>query len=380
MVTSSITPTYYRVTVNGAAPNNFNALVGDSAGGLDNTTPERYNRIVRVVGTDAAVSVTGGHSIRINDVEVTFDTNPSILADVITAINALSQEHGVLAYVYDTNYVGLANNWSREGEPIWLASGTGTALTDMGLSEGVYAAWPSVFGTDAPALPGAGDDIKINGVTVTFGAGDVGTISAVCTKINTLSLVHGVLAQPAGGGIQLSSTNGQPFALSNGTLGVVTDLGLAVGNQGGSPVTLAQALDKERANMRWDALVFELGQLISPVFLGEVVKTGNIDGTAPVTSLSFTVGYDRASYLRMEDSTSPGTFLTGVACIKRLVALALVQGYSGNQEIMDPTVTTTGDTCARLNPLQILTVVTEGVTADVTVAEQNITVAQLPLV
>lgn len=380
MVTATLTPTYFRVTFSGTTANNFNALTGDAAGGLDNTRPEAYNRIIRVVGTDATVSVTGGDSIRINDVEVTFVTNPSVLADVITAINALSQEHGVIAYAYDTNYVGLANAWNRIGEPIWIAAGSGTALADMGLTAGVYNSWPSVFGTAAPALPAAGEDIKINGVTVTFAAGDVVDIAAACAKINTQTLQHGVVATPAGGGIQLSGVQGHPFNLANGSTGTIADLGLSVGNQGGAPLTLAQSLNKERATMRWDAVVFELGQLISPMFLGEIVKTGTIDGSAPVTTIAWTVGYDRVSYLRIEDALNPGTYLLGADAIKRLVAIALVNDYTGNQEIFDPTITTTGDTCARLNPLQILAVTTARLSSSLATLEQNITVSQIALV
>jgi hypothetical protein len=380
MVTATLTPTYYRVSFSGSAPNNFNALVADAAGGLDNTTPEKYNRIIRVVGTEAAVSVTGGDSIRINDEEVVFSTNPSVLADVITTINLKTQVHGVIAYAYDTNYVGLANAWNRVGESIWLAAGTGTALADMGLSDGVYRTWPSVFGTASPTLPAENEDIKINGVTIAFGAADIANVSSVCDKINSLSLLHSVQATPAGAGIQLSSTTGQPFTLSDGASGSVTDLGFAAGNQGGSPSTLAQSLNKERANMRWEAAVFELGQLISPVFLGEISKTGVIDGSAAVTTISFTVAYDRPSFLRIEDELNPGVFLTGEACIRRLMALALVNDYDNPQEIMDPTITTTGDTCARLNPLQILNIRSEKLSASLATVEQNITVSTIALV
>lgn len=380
MVTATLTPTFYRVSFSGTTPNNFNALTADAAGGLDNTRAEAYNRIVRVVGTEASVSVTGGDSIRINDVPVVFSTNPSVLADVITAINLKTEQHGVIAYAYATNYVGLANAWNRIGAPIWLESGTGTALADMGLTAGVYRAWPSVFGSASPTRPADGEDIKINGVTITFAAGDVGTIVAVCAKINTLSALHSVQAQPAGAGIQLSSLVGQPFTLSDGVSGTIADLGFSAGNQGGAPTTLLQSLNKERANMRWDAVVFELGQLISPIRLADISKTGVIDGSAAVTSLSFTVAYDRPSYLRIEDSLNPGTYLTGEACIKRLVAIALVNDYDNPQEIMDPTITTTGDTCARLNPLQILTVRTEKLNASLLTVEQNITVSTIALV
>lgn len=380
MVNATLTTTYYRATFAGATPNNFNALVGNAAGGVDNTWPERYNRMIRVVGTDATVSITAGDSIRLNGVEVVFTVNPTTLDDAVAAINALTTEHGVIAYKYDTNYLALMNAWGREGEPIWVAAGSGTALADAGLVEGAFSSWPSVFGTAAPALPAAGEDILFNGVKVTFAAGDVGSIAAVCAKINTLTGVHNVVAQPAGGGIQLSATNGVPFALANGLSGSVADLGFAAGNYGGAPTTLAQSTDKERANMRWDAVVFELGQLISPVFLGEIVKTGTIDGSGPVTSISFTLGYDRPSYLRIEDSLNPGTYLVGADCIKRLMAIALTSDLSSNQEVFDPTLTTTGNTCARLNPSEILNITAAKLDANIATVEQNITVAQIALV
>ena len=382
MPTANIVPTYYRVTWNGAAPTDYNALLLDQSGGVDNTLPEKYNRLIKLAGTDGTVSVTQNHSIRINDVEVVFTANPSVLSDVITAINALTTEHKVIAFAYDTNYLGLQNTWGREGEPIWIAAGVGTALADVGLTAGVRSTWSSVFGSASPTRPAAGEDIKFNGVTVTFAAGDVGTIAAVCAKINTQTPQHEIIATPAGAGIQLTSVTGKPFVLSNGSTGTVVDLGFTAGNQGGTPITYAQSLSKERATMRWDAVVFELGWLISPVFLGEIAKTGNIVGTDAVTTLSWTLGYDRVSYLSTEDELTPGVQLTGAACIKRLIARALTQTYVGNQEIYDPTLTTAGNTCVRVNPTQIVQVTAAALdaVADLAVVEANITVTQINFV
>ena len=132
--------------------------------------------------------------------------------------------------------------------------------------------------------------------------------------------------------------------------------------------------------MRWEAVINQLGMLISPVFLGEYVKTGTVDGTAALTTLSFTVGYDRTGFLRVEDVTSPGTYLTGSAAVRRLVATALVNTYEGNQEIFDPTVTNTGTSAARVNPTQIIAVTAEALDAeaDIATVEANISVVQLP--
>lgn len=380
MPTASLIPTYYRVTWTGNAPTDYNALTGEQAGGLDNTLPEKYNRVIKLAGTDSSVSVTNLDSIYINNVEVVFTTAGGLnLAGVISTINALSTEHGVVAYVYDTNYVGLQNGWNRIGEPIWLKAGVGTALTDMGFTAGVWSYWPNQLGSASPTRPAAGEDIKFNGVTITFQAGDVGTVAAVCARINQFTALTSIVARPLGSGIQLASTVGQPFALANGSSGTVADLGFTAGNQGGTPITYAQSLDKERANMRWEAVLFDLGWLISPIFLGEFVKTGTTDGTAPVTTLSWTVGYDRASYLSTEDELAPGTYLTGAACIKRLIARSLTQTYISNQEVYDPTITTVGNTCARVNPSQILSVTAAALDApgDVATVEANLSVVQI---
>lgn len=383
MPTASLIPTYYRVTWTGTSVDlgpNYNALTGDQAGGLDVTLPEKYNRMISLAGTDGSVSVTAGQSIYINNVKVTFTVSPSVLADVVDAINLLTTEHGVIAYAYATNYLGLQNAWNRIGEPIVLrANGTDTALTDMGLTAGVWSYWPNVFGGTFTSPNNNADTIKINGVTISLASGD--SVAAVVSKINAKSTQTYVVARLAGAGIQLTSLVGQPFVLADGTGYNVTDLGAAfvAGAQGGTPITLAQSLDKERANMRWEAVVFELGWLISPVFLGEFVKTGTPDGTAPLPSLAFTVGYDRISYLSTEDELNAGTFLTGAACIKRLIARALVQSYTSNQEIFDPTITIVGNTGARVNPSQIMQLTAEALDApaDIATLEANIAVVQI---
>ena len=309
MVTATLTPKYYRVTFDGTST--VNALTGNQAGGLDSTTAEKYNKIVRLVGTDSSVTATNGDSIFINNVEVKFTTAGGLnFAGVRNTINLLTQEHGVKASIYDTNYLELANAPGREGESIWLKEGVGTgaALTAMGLTAGVRTEWPGVIGTSSPTLPANTEDIKFNGYAITFTAGSP-TIATTCAKINEFTAMTNVRAYAAGAAIQLVSANGQPFSLANGVSGTVADLGLTAGNFGGTPTTLAQSLNKERANMRWEAVVAQLGLLISPIWLGEIEKTGTQDGTVPVTTLAWTVGYDRANYLEIEDSAAPGTCL-----------------------------------------------------------------------
>jgi len=387
MPTANLMPTYYRVTWNGASPTNYNALTLNQAGGLDNCAPEKYLRITRAVGSQAAPAVADLDTIQINGVAVQFTTaGGTNLAGIISTINAAQSETHVLAVESPATYLTLINVSGYEGYPITLVDVTGGVVgTKLGLAETTYMSGLFQQG-GALTLPLTNlDNVKINGVTVTFVTGAL-DLAGVIATINASTMLTGVQAQTAGVGIALVSMNSQPFTLSAGTTaGTWGNLGFTVGNKGGSTVagvdnqTLAQSLDKERATMRWDAVVFELGWLISPIMLGEIYKTGNLNGTAPVTTLSFTVGYDRAAYLSMEDELNPGTLLTGAACIRRLIARALTQSYTGNQEIFDPTLTTTGNTCVRVNALQILPVTTEALDApaDIATVEDNITVTQI---
>ena len=387
MPTASIIPTYYTVTWTGNAPTDYNALDLNQAGGLDNCTAEKYLRIVRAVGAQAAPTVAAADTIRINQVDITFTVAGGLdLLGIINTINQSQTETSVLAIESPATYVTLINAAGWEGYPIVVEDVTGGVVgAKLGLQVTTYRGAPIQQGL-AMTLPLTNlDNVKINGQTITFLTGALNLAGVVAT-INASTILTGVSAKPAGVGIALISENNQPFTLSAGTTaGTWGNLGFTTGNKGGSVVagvdnqTLAQSLDKERANMRWDAVVSELGWLISPFFLGEIMKTGDLNGTAPVTTLTFTVGYDRPSYLSVENSLVPNTYLTGTACIKRLIARALTQSYVGNQEIFDPTLSVGGNSCVRLNPLQILEITAAALDtpAHVATVEANISVVQI---
>lgn len=386
MSTTSLKPTYYRVTWSGNAPTNYNALTGEQAGGIDNVTPEKYLRTIRIVGNAATPTVTNTHSVVINGVSVVFTTAGGLnLAGIINTINLLSTEHGVLALESPSTYVTLINAGRKDGTPIQLEAGVGTALANMGLTSGIYSAAPTVVGSAVTLPLTNGDDITINGVTITFTTAGGLDQAGVVRTINTSSVTSNVVASAGGGVIVLSSVNGQPFVVSNGVTGISSEVGFAPGAYGGSAaaatanLTLAQSFDKERANMRWDQVVNQLGSLISLIFLDEIVRTGNNDGTAPVTTLSFTVGYDRANFLETENELAPGTMLTGAACVRRLVARAVVSPLSGTQEVFDPTITSLGSSAVRQNPSLISGIIADALDSagDIAVVEANITVTQL---
>lgn len=375
MPTPSFQPTYYRITWNGAAPTDYNALTGLQAGGIDNTKPEAYNRRVSVTGTTANPTVTPGHSIILNGVEIVF-TGAGSLATVIDDINNNERYTGVSAHSGTVaTYLTVTNASGYEGTSITISAGTGTALTDLGLTGITYQDY-EILVSGATTFPVAnGDNIKINGVTITFVTGALNQAGVLAT-INALTWKTNVTAIACGNKIQLASANGQPFALLDGSVaGSLAKLGFTAGNYGGYPTTYALSLAKERANMRWEQIVNNLGLLISPIFLNDVIKTGNFTGEAPVATMAWTVGYDRPSHLVYEDSSSPGSYLTGAAALKRLVAEALSVPLQGNQEIFDPTIQAYGDECARPNPLQIVNVTAAALDTVIANLEANLTVA-----
>ena len=108
------------------------------------------------------------------------------------------------------------------------------------------------------------------------------------------------------------------------------------GATSGFPTTDVLALAKERANMRWEAIVRQLGTETHPLQISGAVAAA-ADEDTPATSVDFTVAYDRVEYLRTEDTEdSPGTFLTGTAAIKRWVERALVIDHTFLRQTYDP--------------------------------------------
>jgi hypothetical protein len=135
------------------------------------------------------------------------------------------------------------------------------------------------------------------------------------------------------------------------------------------PSTLDASRAKERGNVRYGELIRQLSDNISPVnhTPRQIVAPGR-DGDTPPTSFDFTVVFDRPEYLRTEDETNPGTFLTGVDAVTRFVARALVQERYDNREIYNPTA----GNFSLIENLQ-----TGALAADVATAEGNITVTEI---
>lgn len=155
---------------------------------------------------------------------------------------------------------------------------------------------------------------------------------------------------------------------------------------GSPPATVAAAIDKERANIRYDNLIGKLG-LAGNVYISNVIATGANASTAP-SSFSFTMesehGDDCLTTVSASTEPSPGTVLTGAAAIKRVVARALIENRIDFGDYYDPTVKAAfianGST---VNAVRVGTrierVVANAVANSITVAEAAISVAVDPL-
>jgi len=130
---------------------------------------------------------------------------------------------------------------------------------------------------------------------------------------------------------------------------------------------------KERANMRYEAIVRYISENISPLSTTNHVATG-ADVDTEATDFTFRVSYDREEYLSTEDEDNLGTFLLGTDAIKRWVGRALSSDVTSNRYFYNPTLVG-GNTVAQGS---IIKEVTAGkAAADVATAEAAITVTQI---
>ena len=101
------------------------------------------------------------------------------------------------------------------------------------------------------------------------------------------------------------------------------------------PSTNDLSLAKERANMRYEAILRQVSENIQPLQVSGVVATGATEDT-PATSFVFTLAYDKVEYLRTEDELNPNTYLEGADAVKRWVERALTTDVTMNRFIYKP--------------------------------------------
>jgi hypothetical protein len=320
--------------------------------------------------------MSDGETLIINGYSVIFDSGMN-LAAVISTINLATKFTGVIAdQRVASNYVTLANAPGQEGAAFYIAEGNGSAMSKLGLTAGTYQYFPNIVGGTFTSV-GTGDNVTINGINIVFTAGN---LASVVTQLNAYTPTTSVAALPAANKLQLTNVNGQPWAINSGN--AVTKLGFPVGNYGGYPITIIESENKERANMRWVQAVSELEQFSTPNFVGNVVRTGNLNGNGTCATFQFIIGYEHPDQIvTTARSTEPdsGNVLVGTAAVKRAVARAMVASMTSNRKVFDPTLAAYGAFANRPNAARIEALTASGIdiVANVIIVEQNITVTQV---
>lgn len=144
------------------------------------------------------------------------------------------------------------------------------------------------------------------------------------------------------------------------------------------PASLANSLNKERANVRWEEILKAL-QESGSLGVSDIVKTGGTVDAAP-TQIEFTVKYESEKVVWIHDlvtdptgktvygpssdldivgSTRNETFTnaTEAAVIERAVATALSQPtFSDSREVIDPTTSGTPPAPRYVNTFQTVSV------------------------
>lgn len=370
----------YNVTWTLNSPKDYSQLTGAQAGGLDPTSAARYNQIVNVTGINPITStvMAAGETIYINNVIVTFSTVDT-LSTIITKINNLSNFTKVIAdQRVATNYLTLANLWGEEGKPFYISEGNGSALYKLGLTPGSYGFYPSEVATTPYSNVSVGSNITINGIAVTFNSSGNAWVAA--NQINSMSPYTGVGAVPAGPYLQMYGTsNGQPWAINGGN--AVTNIGFTVGGHAGNPNTLVLSQGFDQANLRWNQMINELGNLGFVTYLGDINKTGTLNGNAAPTTVNFTVGFnshDQISTVALASEPDSGTTFVGPAAVQRAVARSLTESITTNRNVFDPTLTTFGPYVNRANPVQVINVTGAALdtVSNILVLSNNIVVTQ----
>jgi len=370
-------PVYYTVSFNLASPNDYSALTGTQAGGIDVGTAKKYNERVSVTGNTAITSnvMASGETIVINGYSVVFtDTDP--LANLINKINLASKYTNVVATnAISSTYLTLTNPLEQMGYTFYVAEGNGTALSKLGIAEGTYSAGVPEYGGSFTNF-GSGEAITINQVTVSFSAST--TAAATVTSINAVKGLTGVVAQLyAGGKIQLGSMYNQPYTLGGANL---ASLGFTAGNHGGFPNTLALSEAKDQGNMRYIQAIMEIEKMATPFFVGSWSTTGNQLGNAAPTTFQFTVGFNNVDWLQTTAYAAEpdsGTVYTRDLALRRSVARALTATMNSNRNVYDPTISTNNGYPVLGTPSKIINITATGMATNVQVIENNITVTQI---
>lgn len=102
------------------------------------------------------------------------------------------------------------------------------------------------------------------------------------------------------------------------------------------PASLENAEAKARGYYRFKQIINICGFSVNILDLTNMAETGADVNTAP-SKVTFTIVYDKPSYLHTPDELNTGSTLSGADCVKRWIARALFNTYTANEEVYDPT-------------------------------------------
>lgn len=101
------------------------------------------------------------------------------------------------------------------------------------------------------------------------------------------------------------------------------------------PETVELALAKSRAYLRWMNILDRITTTISPIDVR--VVTNDATANTEATNFQFVMVTDRINSIVIEDEKNPGTFLTGADALGRFTAMALVDSFTKNTDVLIPT-------------------------------------------
>lgn len=137
------------------------------------------------------------------------------------------------------------------------------------------------------------------------------------------------------------------------------------------PTSLSVAEAKARAFYRFKQIINICGFSVNILELSNMIATGADVNTAP-TEVTFTIVYDKPSYLNTNDELNPGELLKGADCVKRWIAKALSNTYTSLEEVYDPTPAKDNANVLRGPVTEDLTI---GSLGDIKTIESSITVS-----
>ena len=364
MATFSPFAAYYRITWNLTTPNDYTGT-NSTSGGINPFNSRQYHSMIALTGTgDMSSGYPGAASdvININGYDIGPMGSATSAADLCTLFNNLSPWTNVMAST-DVNpkYITLSCAYPSVQTAITISNTVGTPNGVFGWPLGSFTYPNPIYGGTFSTLSN-GNNVTINGVTVTFTTAGGLNQAGACSKINSVSGVTNVVATPYAGNIQLNSISNSPIYLGTGT--GTSKLGFSNSTIYSGAMTYANALADEQGFLRWKLVASSIETLVTPIFYASVsygnTTVQSTDGVNPPAQFSWTVGVEHIDALTTitlaGEPEGAGITLTGPACIKRLISRALSSSITENCNVYNPNVTIAGSSVIAYNTSQMVTV------------------------